>query len=158
MTVLKSRWKLSIFIIAALLTASALEYPSVPNLESWLSSTLNRGHGSTNPTSNSTIILFKHFRLTIARVTPTPYGNATIYNANFLPDEITVNARDNLMINVTNNDGTTHGFTVQGLSSPETILAGETVSVTLQNVQTGTYSYFCQLHPNTHYRGGIYVS
>jgi heme/copper-type cytochrome/quinol oxidase subunit 2 len=159
-----TRRKLSILLLVVLTIVAAFDYSSTRSLGSWLVSNLFGGHGSTSPPSppgpthsnNSTVVMFKHFRLTISYITYSG-GNATLVNSTFLPDQINVNTGDNLMINLTNTDSITHGFTIEGLSSPETVDPGQTISVILSNIKLGTYAFYCQLH-NNHSRGIIYVS
>jgi FtsP/CotA-like multicopper oxidase with cupredoxin domain len=151
-----TRWKLSILLLVVLILVAAFESSSTRSLGSWLVSNLFGGHGSTSPPSPPGPTQSKHFLLKISYITYSG-GNATLVNSTFLPDQINVNTGDNLMINLTNTDSITHGFTVEGLSSPETVDPGQTISVILSNIKLGTYAFYCQLH-NNHSRGIIYVS
>ena len=73
----------------------------------------------------------------------------TVKNNRFVPDEIRVQAGKSVTLTITNSDATVEEFESFSLNREKLIPAGKTVTIFLPKLQTGTYEFMGEFHPET---------
>jgi nitrosocyanin len=73
---------------------------------------------------------------------------AAVDNApGFAPREIVVDQENDIVLRVTNNTSTEHGFSIEGYRRELVVKPGDTRDVKFKASRGGTFKIFCQLHP-----------
>lgn len=65
----------------------------------------------------------------------------------FVPQTVTVDKENQVVINVTNSTNATHGFAIEGYQRVRVLDPGVSEEVEFRAGRAGTFKIYCQLHP-----------
>ena len=84
-------------------------------------------------------------------------GSVQLTAANFTFDPTDLSASTGDTIEVSNEDDTEHNFTAEDADIDEDIDPGDSITISLSDVDPGSYDFHCEYHPDT-MKGTLKVS